>query len=103
MIVFTYAAICPVIIPVGLLYFLGSLLVYKKQVLYVYQNVYESGGALFPTALQRTLFGLTCGQVTLIGYLLTRGCYYQPIFLFPLPLSTLWGMGYFHTMYVGTY
>ena len=53
MIVFTYAVICPVIIPVGLIYFCGSLIVYKKQVLYVYQPVYESGGAFFPTALQR--------------------------------------------------
>jgi Calcium-dependent channel, 7TM region, putative phosphate len=34
-IVFTYAVICPVILPVGMLYFMGSLIVYKKQVLYV--------------------------------------------------------------------
>lgn len=29
-IVFTYAIICPVILPVGMLYFCGALLVYKK-------------------------------------------------------------------------
>jgi hypothetical protein len=99
MIVFTYAIICPVIIPVGLMYFCGSLIVYKKQVLYVYQPVYESGGAMFPYALQRTLFGLVCGQLTLIGYLLTRGCYFQPIFLIPLPLATIWGLSYFDENY----
>jgi calcium permeable stress-gated cation channel len=67
MIVFTYAVICPVIVPFGMLYFGFSLIVYKKQILYVYQPVYESGGAMFPGALQKTLFGLTCGQLTFIG------------------------------------
>jgi hypothetical protein len=102
-IVFTYAVICPIILPVGLLYFCGSLIVYKKQVLYVYQPVYESGGAMFPSALQRTLFGLVCGQLTLIGYLVTRQFYYQPIFLLPLPVATIWGMGYFHQHYASKY
>jgi hypothetical protein len=102
-IVFTYAVICPIILPFGLLYFLGALLVYKKQVLYVYQPVYESGGAMFPSAIQRALFGLVCGQLTLIGYFLTRGFYYQPLFLLPLPLATIWGMGYFHRHYAGKY
>jgi hypothetical protein len=102
-IVFTYAVICPIILPFGLLYFCGSLIVYKKQVLYVYQPVYESGGAMFPSALQRTLFGLVCGQLTLIGYLVTRQFYYQPIFLLPLPVATIWGMGYFHQHYASKY
>jgi hypothetical protein len=101
MIVFTYAVICPVILPVGLLYFFFSLIVYKKQVLYVYQPIYESGGAMFPSALQRTLFALACGQLTLIGYLITRGFYFQPIFLVPLPIATIWGIGYFNQHYAG--
>lgn len=102
-IVFTYAVICPIIVPVGLLYFVGSLVVYKKQVLYVYQPVYESGGAMFPSALQFTLFGLTCGQLTLIGYLITQGCYFQPSFLLPLPIATIWGMGYFDQHYASKF
>ena len=66
-IVFTYAVICPVILPVGLAYFVGALIVYKKQVLYVYTPVYESGGAMFPGVIQRSLFGLVCAQLTLLG------------------------------------
>ncbi len=95
-IVFTYATICPVILPFGALYFMGSLVVYKKQVLYVYTPVYESGGALFPDAVQRMLFGLVCGQVVFIGYVWVRGCNYQPIILIPLPIVTIWVMGYFN-------
>lgn len=99
-IVFTYAIICPIILPVGLLYFLGALVVYKKQVLYVYSPVYESGGAMFPHAVQRTMFGLVCGQMTLIGYMMTQSCYYQPLMLFPLPVFTVYMMNYFYQTYV---
>jgi hypothetical protein len=99
-IVFTYAIICPVILPFGLIYFLGALTVYKKQILYVYSPVYESGGAMFPLAVQRTIFGLVCGQMTLLGYLFTRACYYQMIFLWPLPFMTLVLMRYFQKTYV---
>lgn len=99
MIVFTYAVICPVILPFGLLYFVFSLVVYKKQILYVYQPVYESGGAMFPGVLQKTLFGLACGQLTLLGYLFTGGSIVQAILLTPLPIATVWGMGYFNENY----
>jgi hypothetical protein len=99
-IVFTYAIICPIILPVGFVYFLGALVVYKKQLLYVYTPVYESGGAMFPMAVQRTIFGLVCGQLTLLGYTVTRQCYYQNIALLPLPFVTLYMMNYFHRVFV---
>jgi hypothetical protein len=127
-IVFTYAVICPVILPVGLAYFVGALIVYKKQVLYVYTPVYESGGAMFPGVIQRSLFGLVCAQLTLLGksqngklqnlfcrkcaithssllcfyvpgYAIIRGCYYQPVALLPLPVMTVWIMRYFDETY----
>ena len=98
-IVFTYAIMCPVILPFGLMYFAGALMVYKKQILYVYSPVYESGGAMFPLAVQRTILGLVCAQMTFLGYTLIRGCYYQPIFLFPLPLITWYGMSMLHETY----
>lgn len=98
-IVFTYAVICPVILPVGFCYFFGALIVYKKQVLYVYSPVYESGGAMFPIAVQRTLFGLVCGQLTFIGYLTTRQCYLHMLVLVPLPIATIYCMSFFYRTY----
>jgi Calcium-dependent channel, 7TM region, putative phosphate len=98
-IVFSYAVICPIILPFGLLYFMGALMVYKKQVLYVYSPVYESGGAMFPLAVQRSLFGLVCAQMTFWGYVVFRGCYYQPVFLFPLPILTVLGMNHLYKTY----
>ena len=67
--------------------------------MYILHFSYESGGAMFPYALQRTLSGLILGQLTLIGYLITRGFYFQPIFLLPLPFVTLWGMRYFDQVF----
>jgi Calcium-dependent channel, 7TM region, putative phosphate len=99
-IVFTYAIMCPVILPFGLIYFLGALVVYKKQILYVYSPVYESGGTLFPLAVQRSLFGLVCGQMTFLAYMTTKGSKYQPLAMLPLPIITIWVMQHFHEAYV---
>lgn len=126
-IVFSYAIMAPIILPFGMIYFTGALIVYKKQLLFVYSPVYESGGAMFPMAVQRTLFGLVCGQLTFLGYTIIRGksshvfcgmtpasqqdlkcvcvfsiisgCYYQPIALLPLPVITIWVMRFFEQTY----
>ena len=97
---FTYATISPIILPFGAAYFLGALLVFKKQMLLVYTPEYESGGKMFPTACRRTLIGLVCGQVTLIGYTVLRMGFYQPMVLLPLPLYTVSMMGTFEKLYV---
>jgi hypothetical protein len=97
---FTYSCISPIILPVGAVYFTMALLVYKFQVLYVYTPEYESGGELFPCVLHRTLVGLTLGQFTLLGYLLIRAPGgWQPFFLIPLPMYTLYMVSRFTSMY----
>ena len=40
-----------------------------------------------------------CGQLTLIGYFLIRGCKYQTLILFPLPVCTVIGMQTFKKHY----
>jgi len=96
---FTYACISPIILIFGALFFFVSLMVYKKQVLYVYTPSYESGGALFPMVIDRTIVGLICGQITFIGYTYIRGGFYQPLFLAPLVYISFWMMRYFDTRY----
>lgn len=99
MIAFAYGCISPVILPVAAAYFLGALIVYKKQILYVYAPTYESGGRLFPIVCDRTLFGLIISQLTFIGYSLIRKGKWQPLFLVPLPFFTLYMMYYFRAHY----
>lgn len=96
---FTYACISPIILPIGAIYFLGALMVYKKQLLYVYTPSYETGGSLFPLVCDRTIVGLICGQCTFMGYSLIRGGYYQPLAIVPLIFFSLWTMTYFHENY----
>jgi len=97
---FVYSCISPVILPVGAVFFLGSWLVYKNQILIVFNPVYESGGIMFPMACHRTLIGLVCGQLTLIGYSIMRFGFYQALTMFPLPLITVKMMDVFKTLYV---
>ena len=54
---------------------------------------------MFPLAVQRSLFGLVCAQMTFWGYVVFRGCYYQPLFLFPLPILTIFGMNHLYKTY----
>jgi hypothetical protein len=96
---FTYACISPIIMPVGAVYFLLASLVYKKQVLVVYNPLYESGGKMFPSVCSRTLVGLICGQVTLAGYVLIRQGFTPVIILLPLPFFTFRMISVFNTMY----
>ncbi|KAI2511217.1 Cytosolic domain of 10TM putative phosphate transporter [Fragilaria crotonensis] len=98
-IMFTYATISPVILPVGALYFLAAFVVYKKQLLLVYSSTYESGGVFFPTACYRTMVGLVAAQVTLIGYTVLRQGYYQPMVLLPLTFYTVTMMSVFKQLY----
>jgi len=97
---FVYSCISPIILPVGAVFFLGSWLVYKNHILIVYNPIYESGGTMFPMACHRTLIGLVCGQLTLIGYSIMRFGFYQALTMFPLPLITVKMMDVFRKLYV---
>jgi len=97
---FVYSCISPAILPVGAIFFLMAWLVYKNQILIVFNPTYESGGTMFPMACHRTLIGLVCGQLTLIGYLIIRLGFYQALMVFPLPFITLKTMDVFKALYV---
>jgi hypothetical protein len=96
---FTYSCISPIILPVGAAFFLGAWLVYKNQILIVYNPSYESGGTMFPMVCHRTLIGLICGQLTFIGYSMLREGFYQALMTFPLPVITIKMMDVFKNLY----
>lgn len=83
------------------MYFSAALMVYKKQVLYVYTPFYESGGDLFPLVCDRTVTGLICGQLTFMGYSIVRGGHILQVFsALPLISFTVWVMIYFRNHYM---
>ena len=69
---FTYAVISPIILPFAAVYFFCALLIFKKQMLFVYTPEYESGGDHYPIAMDRTLVGLICAQFTFVGFVFLR-------------------------------
>jgi len=95
---FTYAIISPIILIFGAVYFSAALMVYKKQVLYVYTPSYESGAELFPHICSRTIIGLICGQLTFMGYSIVRGGHFsQVVAVIPLITLTIYIERYFET------
>ena len=87
------------ILPVGASFFAGAWIVYKNQILMVYNPSYESGGTMFPMACHRTLIGLVGGHLTLIGYSIMREGFYQALTMFPLPLVAIKMMAVFKKQY----
>jgi len=74
----------------GAIYFAVALIVYKKQILFVYVPEYESGGSLFPIACTKSIIGLFLGQITFIGYMVIRKCYWQVGLTVPSLFLTYW-------------
>eukprot|EP00899_Mesostigma_viride_P027905 jgi/Mesvir1/829/Mv17411-RA.3 len=64
---FVYSVINPIITPLTLLHFVLGLIVWKNQLLRVYTNVYNGGGALWPMIHKRILVSLLLMQLTMCG------------------------------------
>ncbi|CAN0143612.1 unnamed protein product, partial [Ectocarpus fasciculatus] len=58
----TYAIVNPFILVVGIPYFFACHLVYKHQMLFVYEPMYETGGVFFPKIFRRFIFALIIAQ-----------------------------------------
>ena len=48
----TYACIAPLSLVAGLCYFAGAAFVYKHQMLYVYEPIFETGGKWWPKVVK---------------------------------------------------
>ncbi|OWM80631.1 hypothetical protein CDL15_Pgr006661 [Punica granatum] len=60
---FTFSVLAPLILPCLLVYFFLAFLVYRNQILNVYITKYESGGQLWPTVHNTTIFSLVFMQL----------------------------------------
>jgi hypothetical protein len=85
-----YAAVSPLILPFGLLYFILLWPVWRYQMLYVYQRQYESGGQMWPFVAHKVV---SCAHImvafTAIVFLV-KGAYPQAaIMALTLPIYLL--------------
>ena len=89
LLVMCYAAIAPVILPCGVMFFLLSYIVYKQQLLYVYEPEYESGGKVFLSMVNYYFFALLISQILLLCLLVTKLAYSQLWYFLLLPIITI--------------
>ena len=84
----SYACIAPLLLAGGLCYFAGASFVYKHQMLYVYEPIYETGGRWWPKIARCFIVALLFAQASMVGMLVLKETYTQVYFLAILILIT---------------
>ncbi len=80
----TYACICPVILAAALLYFAGATFVYKHQMLFVYEPIFETGGKWWPMMARCFVVALLFAQSTMVGMMALKEASFAQIYLLML-------------------
>ncbi len=91
----TFACIAPLLLCAGLCYFGGASLVYTHQLLYVYEDVYETGGRWWPKVARCLVVSLLFAQCTMVGMMILKETFEEIYFMALLILGTL---GYYWHM-----
>ncbi|CAN1243612.1 Calcium permeable stress-gated cation channel 1 [Linum perenne] len=85
-----YATVTPVLLPFIIVFFAFAYVVFRHQVINVYNQAYESGAAFWPAVHGRVLIALVISQLLMMGLLSTKGAVLATPFLIALPVITLW-------------
>ncbi|XP_057719368.1 CSC1-like protein At4g02900 [Arachis stenosperma] len=85
-----YAPVTPLLLPFIVVFFAFSYLVFRHQIINVYNQHYESGATFWPDVHRRVLTGLIISQILLMGLLSTRGTNKITLVLIGQPILTFW-------------
>ncbi|KAL6564305.1 hypothetical protein OROMI_015755 [Orobanche minor] len=85
-----YSVVTPFIIPFIIVFFAFSYVVYRHQIINVYDQKYESGAAFWPGVHRRIIIGLIISQLLLMGLLSTKSIAQSTPVLLVLPVLTVW-------------
>ncbi|OAY25883.1 calcium permeable stress-gated cation channel 1 isoform X1 [Manihot esculenta] len=94
-----YATVTPILLPFIIIFFAFAYVVFRHQIINVYNQEYESGAAFWPDVHGRVIIALIISQVLLIGLLSTKHAAQSTPFLIALPVLTIW----FHSFCKGRY
>ncbi|GMY36814.1 calcium permeable stress-gated cation channel 1 [Fagus crenata] len=94
-----YATVTPVILPFIIIFFGLAYVVFRHQIINVYNQEYESAAAFWPDVHGRIITALVISQVLLMGLLSTKEAASSTPFLVALPVLTIW----FHMFCKGRY
>ncbi|KAI4295953.1 hypothetical protein L6164_035946 [Bauhinia variegata] len=85
-----YAAVTPIVLPFIIIFFGLAYLVFRHQIINVYNQEYESAAAFWPAVHGRILFALVLSQIILLGLLSTKEAASSTPVLIALPILTIW-------------
>ncbi|XP_072967501.1 calcium permeable stress-gated cation channel 1-like isoform X2 [Typha angustifolia] len=85
-----YAVITPFLLPFIIIFFGLAYVVYRHQIINVYNQEYESGAAFWPSVHGRIITALVISQLLLLGLLSTKKAAQSSPLLIALPVLTIW-------------
>ncbi|KAI4298736.1 hypothetical protein L6164_032259 [Bauhinia variegata] len=85
-----YAAVTPTVLPFIIIFFGLAYLVFRHQIINVYNQEYESAAAFWPAVHGRIILALVLSQIVLLGLLSTKKAASSTPFLIALPILTIW-------------
>ncbi|KAM7276773.1 hypothetical protein ACFE04_018639 [Oxalis oulophora] len=94
-----YAVVTPVLLPFIIVFFGFAYVVYRHQIINVYNQEYESAAAFWPDVHGRIIAALVVSQLLLMGLLSTKKAAQSTPLLITLPILTIW----FHLFCKGRY
>ncbi|KAL4620081.1 hypothetical protein ACB092_06G127700 [Castanea dentata] len=94
-----YAVVTPVLLPFIIVFFGLAYVVYRHQIINVYNQEYESAAAFWPDVHGRIIVALVVSQLLLMGLLSTKEAAQSTPLLIALPVLTIW----FHIFCKGRY
>ncbi|KAL8167692.1 hypothetical protein V2J09_009191 [Rumex salicifolius] len=94
-----YAPVTPLLLPFIVVFFAFAYLVFRHQIINVYDRKYESAAAFWPDVHRRIITGLIIAQLLLLGLLSTKDIRVSTPVLLALPVFTVW----FHNLCKGRF
>ncbi|WCJ37526.1 ERD (early-responsive to dehydration stress) family protein [Euphorbia peplus] len=94
-----YAVVSPILLPFIIVFFGLAYVVYRHQIINVYNQEYESAAAFWPDVHGRIIVALVVSQLLLMGLLSTKEAAQSTPLLITLPVLTIW----FHFFCKGRY
>ncbi|XP_052178445.1 calcium permeable stress-gated cation channel 1-like isoform X2 [Diospyros lotus] len=94
-----YAVVTPILLPFIIIFFGLAYIVYRHQIINVYNQEYESAAAFWPDVHGRIITALVVSQLLLMGLLSTKQAAQSTPLLITLPVLTIW----FHRFCKGRY
>ncbi|KAI9082260.1 hypothetical protein K1719_035683 [Acacia pycnantha] len=85
-----YAVVTPILLPFIVVFFGLAYVVYRHQIINVYNQEYESAAAFWPDVHGRIVVALVVSQLLLMGLLSTKEAAHLTPFLIALPVLTIW-------------